>query len=169
MPLVYLGLGSNVGDAEGNLRGAFRELSGILSSARISRLWRSAPRYVEEQPDFVNAAVSGETGLSPRELLAEVNRIEAAFGRDRSREIRKGPRPLDIDILLYGDLILAEPELLIPHPGIRERKFVLLPLLDLDPGLRDPVGGGPYSSILASLAPQGIYLMDAGDYDRLYL
>jgi 2-amino-4-hydroxy-6-hydroxymethyldihydropteridine diphosphokinase len=169
MVTVYLGLGANVGDAENTLGLAFRELALVLASPRLSRLWRSKARYVEDQSDFVNAVAVGECALSPRELLAEVNRIEAAFGRDRDHEVRKGPRPLDIDILLYGESVLAEADLIIPHAAIRERKFVLLPLLELNPDLRDPVSGDRFESILAALPPQGIYLMDSGDYDRLYL
>ncbi|HRY56370.1 MAG TPA: 2-amino-4-hydroxy-6-hydroxymethyldihydropteridine diphosphokinase [Spirochaetia bacterium] len=169
MAVVYLGLGSNLGDAERSLREAFRELGGILGGARLSRLWRSKARYVEDQPDFLNAVAAGDCALPPRELLAAVNRIEAAFGRDRSRERIKGPRPLDIDILLYGERLVAEPDLVIPHPGLRERKFALLPLLELAPGLLDPASGRSFASILASLPPQGIYLLGHGDYDRLYI
>jgi len=169
MAIAYLGLGSNLGDSRATLLAAFRELGAFLGSPRLSRLWVSAPRYVEDQPDFVNAAAAGECSLTPRELLAAVNRVEAAFGRDRGREIRKGPRSLDIDILVYGDLVLAEPDLMIPHAALRERKFALLPLLDLEPGLRDPVSGEPFASVLSSLPSQGIYLLDPGSYDRIYI
>jgi 2-amino-4-hydroxy-6-hydroxymethyldihydropteridine diphosphokinase len=169
MPIVYLSLGSNLGDAEGTIRDAYSELGRSLAEPRLSSLWRSKARYVEDQPDFVNAVVSGRYDRSPLELLALANRIETAFGRDRSREIIKGPRPLDIDIILYGDTILVEPDLVIPHAAMRERKFVLLPLLELDPQLRDPVSGEKYSLVLASLPPQGIYLLHSCDYDQLYL
>jgi 2-amino-4-hydroxy-6-hydroxymethyldihydropteridine diphosphokinase len=169
MAIAYLGLGANLGDGACTILGAFGALGEVLDSRRLSRLWRSRARYVEDQPDFVNAVASGDCFLSPRELRAEVNRIEASFGRDRGRELRKGPRPLDIDILLYGERLVFEPDLVIPHPGMRERKFVLLPLLELAPALRDPASGESFASILASLPPQGIYLMDAGDYDRLYI
>jgi 2-amino-4-hydroxy-6-hydroxymethyldihydropteridine diphosphokinase len=169
MAIVYLGLGSNVGDSATVIRRAFGELGRILGSPRLSRLWRSKARYVEEQPDFVNAVAAGDCSLSPRELLVQVNRIEAAFGRDRSRERFKGPRPLDIDILLYGERLIAEADLIIPHPGIRERKFVLLPLLELAPGLQDPASGESFLSILAALPAQGIYLREPADYDHLYI
>lgn len=169
MATVYLGLGANVGDAKNTLELAFRELGLFFASPRLSRLWRSKARYVEDQPDFINAVAMGECALSPRELLAEVNRIEAAFGRDRDQEVRKGPRKLDIDILLYGETVIAEADLIIPHAAIRERKFVLVPLLELKSDLRDPVTGASFESILAALPPQGIYLLDSGDYDRLYL
>jgi len=169
MPLAYLGLGSNLGDAEGTLRAAFREIAGFMTEPRLSSMWRSKARYVENQPDFVNAVVSGRFEGRPLQLLAETSGLETAFGRDRSREMPKGPRPLDIDIILYGDAIVTEPELVIPHAAMRERKFVLLPLLELDPGLLDPVSGSSLSSILASLPPQGIYLLHSGDYDLLYV
>jgi len=169
MVTVYLGLGSNIGDGAAAIDGAFRELGGFLSAPRLSRHWRSKARYVEDQPEFVNAVAAGECSLPPRELLAQVNRVEAAFGRDRSRERFKGPRPLDIDILLYGNRLIAEPDLIIPHAGMRERKFVLLPLLELDPAARDPATGEAFLSILASLPPQGIYLREPADYDLLYI
>ncbi len=160
MARAFLGLGSNLGNASDTLGAAFARLAdGILEGARISRLYRSKPLYVEDQPDFVNAVAAGETGLPPRELLAAVNRIEASFGRDRSREIRNGPRSLDIDILLYGDLVLDEPGLAIPHPRLGERSFALIPLLELEPALVDPRGGRSYAEIARSLPEQGIYLL----------
>jgi 2-amino-4-hydroxy-6-hydroxymethyldihydropteridine diphosphokinase len=160
MPLACLGLGSNVGDGAATILAAFARLSSsVLDGARLSRLYRTSPLYIEDQPDFINAAAVGEASLGPRELLAEVNRIEAAFGRDRSRESPKGPRSLDIDILLYGALVLDEPDLVIPHPGLAERRFALAPLLELVPGLRDPRDGYSYADILASLPEQGIYLL----------
>ncbi len=160
MALVVLGLGSNLGDAAATIKAAFARLAaGILEDARLSRLYRSKPLYLEEQPDFVNAAAAGRASLGPRELLRELNRIEADFGRDRLRELRNGPRSLDIDILLYGDLVLDDPELILPHPRLAERLFALLPLLELEPGLIDPLGGEPYAKIAKSLPEQGIYLI----------
>jgi 2-amino-4-hydroxy-6-hydroxymethyldihydropteridine diphosphokinase len=160
MSLACLGLGSNLGDGAAILRAAFDRLSSsVLAEARLSRLYRTRPMYVEDQPDFVNAAAVGEASLRPRELLAAVNRIEAEFGRDRDRETPKGPRPLDIDILLYGSELVDEADLVIPHPGLAERRFALAPLLELEPGLRDPRGGVLYAEILASLPEQGIYLL----------
>jgi 2-amino-4-hydroxy-6-hydroxymethyldihydropteridine diphosphokinase len=160
MARVFLGLGSNVGDGPTTIRAAFTELSRLLEGAQLSRLWRSRAMYVEDQPDFVNAATMGETELSPRKLLAAVNTIEAFFGRDRSQERPKGPRTLDIDILLYGDLIIRESDLIVPHARLKERRFALQPLLDLDAGLLDPESGTAYSRVLESLPPQGIYLLE---------
>ena len=167
METVYLGLGANRGEAAQTLRAAFRELSRLLSGARLSSFWRSKARYYEDQPDFVNAAAAGETELSPWELLGEIHRIEASFGRDRSAELFKGPRPLDIDILLFGRRLIAEPDLIVPHAALRERKFALLPLVELAPGLKDPATGESYVDMLALLPPQGIYHLGEGRYDLI--
>ncbi len=165
MERIYLGLGSNMSrgglSPGGILAAAVADLGEKLSSTRLSSIWRSRARYVEDQPDFFNAVLEAETGLSPRELLAFVNGIEARYGRDRSRESFKGPRSLDIDILLYGARIIAEPNLVIPHALMRERKFVLLPLAELSPLLRDPVSGRLMAENLRSLPPQGICLAQA--------
>lgn len=160
MARVFLGLGSNVGDGIGIIRSAFNRLSDILSGPRLSRLWGSRALYVVDQPDFVNAAVTGVTDLSPLALLAAINAIEAEFGRDRKFERPKGPRSLDIDILLYGSSILAQADLTIPHAGLKERRFALVPMLELDRQLADPVSGEPYSKILERLPAQGIYLLE---------
>lgn len=159
MARVFLGLGSNVGDSIAIIRAAFASLECFLGGARLSRLWRTKAMYVTDQADFINAAAMGETALSPRELLSAVNSVEAGFGRDRSLERYKGPRSLDIDILLYDELVYRESDLVIPHALLRERRFALEPLLDLDPGLRDPSSGESYAKVLASLPPQGIYLL----------
>jgi len=160
MALACLGLGSNLGDGAATLRAAFGRLAdGVLRAGRLSRLYRTRPLYVEDQPDFINAAAVGETALAPRELLAAVHRVEAEFGRDRARERPKGPRSLDIDILLYDSLVLDEPDLVLPHPGLADQRFALAPLVELEPGLRDPRSGASYADILASLPEQGIYLL----------
>ena len=159
MARAYLGLGSNVGDSAAIIRAAFASLETFLALSRLSRLWRTKAMYVTDQADFVNAAAMGETALSPRELLTAINSVETSFGRDRGSERFKGPRSLDIDILLYDDLVLREPDLVIPHAALRERQFALEPLLDLDPSLCDPLSGEPYAVVLASLPPQGIYLL----------
>jgi 2-amino-4-hydroxy-6-hydroxymethyldihydropteridine diphosphokinase len=155
---VFLGLGGNVGDPAEAFRSAFRALAAFLRDARISSFYRTKPRYLEDQPPFLNAVVCGRVLLGPRELLAAVQAVEAEHGRDRSREVRKGPRTLDIDILLYGDAILDLPDLVVPHPGLPERLFALVPLLELAPGLADPRTGKPFSELAAALPDQGIYL-----------
>lgn len=160
MVRVFLGLGSNIGDSISTIGSTFDELSSILVGVRLSRLWGSRAMYDEEQADFVNAAAAGDTDLAPRELLAALNGIENRMGRVRSADRPKGPRTLDIDILLYGNLVLHELDLTIPHAALKERRFALEPLLDLEPSLVDPVSGEAYSAILKSLPPQGIYLLE---------
>lgn len=165
---VWLGLGSNKGDSPTILRAAMDELSAFLQNCRHSGLWRSRARYYENQDDFYNAAAAGWTELSPRELLKRIQEIEARFGRDRRVEIPKGPRTLDIDILLYGKKIITEPDLIIPHPGLAERKFALLPLLELDYTLCHPGLGIPLKELAAALPAQGIYPVNDYRYDEPY-
>ncbi|HPB65937.1 MAG TPA: 2-amino-4-hydroxy-6-hydroxymethyldihydropteridine diphosphokinase [Spirochaetales bacterium] len=153
-----MGLGSNVGDSLAILRGALEALGAFLSGLRSSSVYRSAPRYVVDQADFLNLVALGETDLAPAELLTRTQAVEASFGRDRTKERRKGPRSLDVDVLLYGDLVIDLPELLVPHPGMTERAFVLVPLAELSPALVDPRDGQPFSHRLGDVADQGIYL-----------
>src|SRR5262245_20836139 len=135
---IYLGFGSNIGDREEQFRGAVKSLAD-----RNIRVWRSAslywtePRDLEEQPWFLNTVVEVRTLLAPEALLQECLEVERAAGR--VRDVPKGPRPLDIDILLYKDLILDLPGLTVPHPRYRGRRFVLVPLMELAPDLADPV------------------------------
>jgi 2-amino-4-hydroxy-6-hydroxymethyldihydropteridine diphosphokinase len=160
MARVFLGLGSNIGNSALTIHAAFSELAKFLLEARLSRLLCSRAMYVEDQPDFINAAMVGETDLSPHLLLAAINGVEARLGRDRNHELSKGPRTLDIDILLYGDLILRDSDLILPHARLKERRFALQPLVELDSRLVDPESGERYSRILESLPPQGIYLLE---------
>jgi len=168
METIWLGIGSNIGNKAASLRNAVSMLAEFVHDLRASGLWLSKARYVLDQPDFLNGVVSGSTRLSPHELLMAVNRIEAALGRDRSVVVPKGPRTIDIDILLYGDRIISDDALIIPHPGMRERKFVLLPLFQLAPDLIDPVSGRAFSEYLAGLPPQGIYPERSSLYDAAY-
>lgn len=114
-----------------------------------------------DQPDFLNLVVAGVTELEPLALLGRTQAIEAEFGRDRPKERHKGPRTLDIDLLLYGNTVMDSPTLTLPHPGLTERAFVLVPLLELEPLARHPVSGAPLSSFLESVGGQGIYLHGA--------
>jgi 2-amino-4-hydroxy-6-hydroxymethyldihydropteridine diphosphokinase len=155
---VYLGLGSNLGDSEAILDAALLELSALLGDCKASSMYRSKARYLTEQPDFLNIVVRGACRLSPTALLEATQAIEAAHGRDRAKETLKGPRTLDIDLLLYDGLSIKTPVLELPHPGIAERAFVLVPLVELESGLADPVSGTAYARLLALLPEQGIYL-----------
>ncbi|GHV90308.1 2-amino-4-hydroxy-6-hydroxymethyldihydropteridine diphosphokinase [Spirochaetia bacterium] len=156
---AVLGLGSNRGDSSSILRGAIEALAGILEGLRDARVLESEPLYVKNQARFFNTAVSGFYRGTALELLEEIHRIEASFGRDRQRERRWGERTLDIDILLFGGQIISlPPRLEIPHPRLKERRFALIPLLELLPDAVDPLTGIPYRIILDGLPDQGIYL-----------
>jgi 2-amino-4-hydroxy-6-hydroxymethyldihydropteridine diphosphokinase len=147
---AYVGLGSNLGDRAAYL------LLGLSALSRLpeTRLLRLSPVYETDpvgppQPPYLNMVAELETELSPKGLLAEMLRIEKALGRER-RE-RWGPRTLDLDLLLYGDLVLEEEGLSVPHPRLHERAFVLVPLLDLLPEGRHPLLGQSFAELLASL------------------
>lgn len=168
METVWLGLGSNLGDSKALLDEALGRLGSVLMIIKVSRIWRSKARYVENQPDFLNLVARGTTELSPLQLLSAIASIEAAMGRDRVAAGPKGPRTIDIDILLFGSAIIDEPSLIVPHPGIKDRQFVLLPLLEIDPEIVDPVSGIPFKDFLALLPPQGIYPSDDAIYDVSY-
>jgi len=116
---------------------------------RVSSFRETAPVGFTEQPDFVNAAAEVETSLAPRPLLEELLRVERVLGRERSGQ-RFGPRTIDLDVLLYGDAVVDEPGLTVPHPRLHERRFALEPLAELDPRLEVP-GRGPVATLLAGL------------------
>jgi 2-amino-4-hydroxy-6-hydroxymethyldihydropteridine diphosphokinase len=129
-------------------------------------VYETEPQEYEKQPAFLNACVTGRCALSPHELLDATQRIETEAGRDRSAEIPKGPRPLDIDVLLYGDRVQDDERLILPHPGLTARAFALRPLLDLAPDHTDPRTGVRYESFLDGLEGQGIYLATEQPYTR---
>jgi len=133
---AYVGLGSNLQGPAGQLASAFDLLAAIPRTRLIERssLYRSAPFGGIEQPDFVNAAASLLTRLTARQLLGELQEIEVRRGRERG-DVQWGPRVIDLDLLAYANERIDEPDLIVPHPGIAERNFVLLPLMDVAPGL----------------------------------
>jgi 2-amino-4-hydroxy-6-hydroxymethyldihydropteridine diphosphokinase len=137
----YLGLGSNVGDRETQLRGAIEGLRehGVTVEAASSQYETEPVGEILDQPDFLNGAVRIRTDLAPEELLDLCKKIEADAGRDLGGP-RHGPRPIDIDLLLLGEIELSTDRLTLPHPEVTSRRFVLEPLLELDPGLRLPDG-----------------------------
>ena len=139
---AFIGLGSNLGEREATLREALTrlgELDGVALVA-VSSFRETDPVGNVDQPRFVNGAAEIETNLGPRELLDRLLEVERSLGRDRSREERWGPRTVDLDLLLYGDEIVGEAGLEVPHPRLAERAFVVEPLLELDPELRLPDG-----------------------------
>lgn len=155
MSLVYLGLGSNMGDREASLRTALDQLSAPdLRLLRVSSFYETEPIGFREQPWFLNLAAEFETDLLPEELLQRMQKVEMDMGRTRT--IVNGPRTIDIDILLHGDLVMKTEGLEIPHPRYRERRFTLAPLAELNPGLKDPVTGWTMGEMLAGLAGQSI-------------
>lgn len=132
---AYLGLGSNVGDRAGHLRHAVDGISARAGTVvAVSPVYETQPVGGPEQPDYLNAVVAVDTGLSARELLVLGKALEAEAGRDFSGE-RWGPRPLDVDVLIVGDERVDESDLVVPHPRMHHRAFVLAPLADVAPAL----------------------------------
>jgi len=149
---AYVGVGANLGDREETILAAIDLLatqSGV-DVVGVSVLRETEPWGPVGQPPYLNGAVALETDLDPRDLLDVLLDVERRFGRDRATEVRWGPRTLDLDLLLHGDLVRDEPGLTLPHPRLHERRFVLEPLADLDPALVVP-GHGTVAELLASL------------------
>ncbi|MBP5587995.1 MAG: 2-amino-4-hydroxy-6-hydroxymethyldihydropteridine diphosphokinase [Treponema sp.] len=147
MCCVVLGLGSNRSyngiDSISLLRMAVTELQKIMDNLVVSSVYRTKPMYVENQDDFYNMVIAGNIheGYNPQKLLQYIHEVEGFLGRDRSRELRFGPRAIDIDIEFFGDLEVNLPDLEIPHPRIAERAFVLQPLLEILPKCADVMKG----------------------------
>ncbi|MBV9033506.1 MAG: 2-amino-4-hydroxy-6-hydroxymethyldihydropteridine diphosphokinase [Acidobacteriaceae bacterium] len=136
---VYLSLGSNLGDRQLHLQRAVACLEGEgVKVQRQSSLYETEPQDVARQPWFLNIVVRCETQLFPVQLLKVLQRIERELGRVRAGAVRRGPRVIDIDILLYGNAVIDTPQLTVPHPRMTERRFVLEPLLEIAPELRHP-------------------------------
>ena len=135
MAEALLGLGGNLGDVRGNLDRAVELLceDGRAKVRAQSSDFRTPPWGVEDQPAYINRCVTLETGLGPRALLERALAVERALGRDRARERRWGPRPIDIDLLSYDDVVIDEPGLTLPHPHWAQRAFVLVPLAEIAP------------------------------------
>jgi len=155
MTAAYIGLGSNLGEPEKQLRAAVRAIARLPGSriAAVSRVYHSAAVGPGEQPDYLNAALRLETSLAPEELLAALQRIEADQGRVRTE--RWGPRTLDLDILLYGEQLISTESLTIPHPSLAVRNFVLQPLRDVTGGKLVLPGGTDLDTLLSG-CPGGV-------------
>ena len=156
---AYIGLGSNLGNRLINLsaaRAALAEKAGAIRAA--SSIYDTDPWGPVPQDNYLNQVVCIATALAPRDLLAALHGIERAAGRDRAHEIRYGPRSLDLDILLYGDRTVDGNGLVIPHPRIAERAFVLVPLAEIAPGLE--IGGTPVRTLLSRIDSTGVRRYD---------
>lgn len=143
MPVARIGVGANVGDALATVRAAIAALHGLGRVVRASSLYRTKPWGVVDQVDFINAAVLLDTRLEPRALLEQLKSLEVELGRTAGP--RWGPRVIDLDILAYDERKIDEPDLVIPHPRLRERAFALVPLAEIDPS---------YEAALAALPPE---------------
>ena len=155
MPTAYIGLGANMpspaGAPEATMAAAAARLAAAGRVIGCSSLYSTAPVGFADQPRFLNAALRLETELSPRELLEALLSLELEFGRDRAAGFANGPRTLDLDILLYGDLVASAYDLQIPHPRLSERAFVLIPLHEIAPQVRDPRSGASMAQYLENL------------------
>jgi len=152
---VYLGLGANLGDRLANLRLALQRLQTLARLEEVSSLYETQPQGVTDQPLFFNAVCRLSTGLEPQPLLRFLKNLERETGR-RPGGQTWGPRPIDLDILLYDDRLVDAPELTVPHPRLAERAFVLVPLCELAPELRHPLLGKTMEELLASLGEKGV-------------
>ena len=159
---VYLGIGSNEGDSVYILKESIIEIGSYLHDLHASSIYSTSPQGFLNQNDFYNCVIVGTYLGSAESLLEKCQYVENAFGR--IRRMKNGPRTLDIDILLYGNSVIKTNELTIPHSQLKLRKFVLVPLLDLDWTIKDPETGEPYSDALISLGNQGIYYNDLNSY-----
>jgi 2-amino-4-hydroxy-6-hydroxymethyldihydropteridine diphosphokinase len=150
---VAVALGANQGDAARTLRSTVAVLRHLLDSVRVAPLYRTRPHAPAPQPPYLNSAVVGVTRRRPEELLAALKLLELRAGRRAGA--RHEPRVLDLDLLLYGDRSSSAPELVLPHPGLRLRRFVLEPLAQLVPDLRVPPDGARVAELLAAVGQEG--------------
>jgi 2-amino-4-hydroxy-6-hydroxymethyldihydropteridine diphosphokinase len=154
--MIFLSTGTNLGDREANLKIARRQLAASLRIVAVSPVYETAPWGYLDQPAFLNQALRVETSFSPLELLAFLKQTEVQMGRLPS--LHYGPRLIDLDILFYHDQVIHLPELVIPHPQIEKRAFVLVPLADLAPDLRHPLTGESVKEMLEKIGRDGVGL-----------
>lgn len=154
---AFVGFGGNLGDVETTLMEALWAIDGLpqTSIRAQSALYRTKPWGRSDQPDFLNGVVELQTRMTPRVLLEHLLAIEEKFGRVRANEERWGPRALDLDLLVFGEEVIDEPGLHVPHPRLRERAFVLVPLAEIAPAL-EIVGQGKVGDLLAQVDASGV-------------
>jgi 2-amino-4-hydroxy-6-hydroxymethyldihydropteridine diphosphokinase len=154
MPTVYLSLGSNIGDREANLRAAFAALPPAgVQVQQVSSIYETEPVDYLDQPWFLNCVLEVETDLKPPALLQALRSIESQLGN--KKEFAKGPRKIDLDILLYGHETIATPDLQVPHPRMLQRRFVLAPLAEIAPALKHPSWPATTAELLRRLTDPG--------------
>lgn len=151
--VIYLALGSNLGDRRANLAAAITRLGAQVAVEQISAIYESEPAYIDDQPRFLNAALRGRTHLPPEALLAFLKAVERELGRLPGP--RFGPRLIDLDILLYAEVVLTTDQLTIPHPRMAERPFVLVPLAEIAPNLVPPGWTATVGDLAGSVRGQG--------------
>lgn len=154
MTATYIGLGSNVGDRFANLFDALGLLINGSMLKTVSSVYRTEPQGYEQQPDFLNCVVEAVTDMEPMDLLKDLKNIERLMGREAT--FRNGPRLIDLDILLFGDVVIDTSELIVPHPRLHERAFVLVPLCEIAPEIVHPVLHKTIRELLWDLKDVGV-------------
>jgi 2-amino-4-hydroxy-6-hydroxymethyldihydropteridine diphosphokinase len=166
MTEVYLALGSNLGDRERNLSAALRRLEQLVRIEAVSSLYETDPVGPQDQPPYLNAACRGATGLQPRALLRHLQAVEYELGRRGAAHARWGPRPIDIDLLFYGDAVIDDGELHVPHPELTKRAFVLAPLAEIAPERTHPELSRTIASLADGIDRSGVRLRTASGWEQ---
>jgi 2-amino-4-hydroxy-6-hydroxymethyldihydropteridine diphosphokinase len=160
MHRVYIALGSNLGDRIANLTAAIKAMKPNVHPRKCSPVYETPPWGYSDQPKFLNQVIEAETDLSPESLLEYLKKIEVNIGRRET--FRYGPRVIDLDIIFFDGEVIDSPPLIIPHPRLEERSFVLLPLADLAPDYRHPILGDSVMEMLSKVETKGIIVVSPG-------